>query len=486
MNKSDANLREQTVAKLECLPGERIGDPQFLYFPLKKLGKDKSIFLDRDMGIFSEEFNGEMQSIINKQLAVHTYYENELIATAGTHISVDLLKKFDALKINFKVMKNETSTTENHELFEHEMAQLIKRQNRFFDRLENGDISGIQNRVNGYIHCALSKGNLHWSIHIQKKYQHLLPYLKGACASLTSKKKYIALTFALNQIIENDNCFSNTKNMGETITHIVRMSWISLIMAHEIEEFGEDEYQILGLICLGHDTGKAMIPQKILYKRGRLTSLENEIMKSHAFFSFLLASHNQHFLDFESFVMGLHHVKEDNSLPQSYGIFHDTPASFSKYLTTDSRTKLDQLYETTIKFYRVINIADTFEAITASRIYKKPSSVGKALEIMVKNNTRNRVLHPPYLNTLIKLIINTILPEGIIFRLTDKILDVCLADKTTPEQRSFLKQNHQGVIVRSCDQLEQNLECLIFKTRQKEASRPVQLPPMLFLENIFL
>jgi hypothetical protein len=188
MNKSDAT-REQTVAMLECIPEERIDDSQFLYFPLKKLGKDKSIFQDRDKGIFSEEFNGEMQSIINKQLAVHTYYENELIATAGTHISVDLLKKFDALKINFKVMKNETSPTENHELFEHEMAQLINRQNRFFDELRNRDISRIQHRVNDYISLALSKDNHLWSTHIQKKYQHLLPYLEGSCASLTFKKK---------------------------------------------------------------------------------------------------------------------------------------------------------------------------------------------------------------------------------------------------------------------------------------------------------
>ena len=471
---------------LECIPGKKIEDSQFLYFPLKKLGKDNSIFQDRDKGIFSEEFNGEMQSIINKQLAVHTYYENELIATAGTQISVNLLKKFDALKINFKVMKNETSTTENHELFEHEMAQLINHQNRFFDDFKNGDISRIQHQVHDYISLALSKAPHPWPTHIQKKYQHLLPYLEGSCASLTSKKKNVGLTIALNQIIENDKCFSNTKNMGETIAHIIKMSWISLIMAHEIDDFREDEYQTLGLICLGHDTGKAMIPQKILYKRGRLTSLENEIMKSHAFFSFLLASHNQRFLDFESFVMGLHHVKEDNTLPQSYGIFHDTPASFSTYLTSDARTKLDQLYETTIKFYRVINIADTFEAITASRIYKKSSSIGKALEIMVKNNTRNRVLYGPYLNTLIKLLINTILHEGIIFRLTDKILDFCLADKTTPEQRSLLKQTHQGVILSSCDHLEQTLECLIVEIKQTKESRPVQLPPMLFLETLFM
>ena len=189
MNKSDATLRERTVAMLECIPGKKIEDSQFLYFPLKKLGKDNSIFQDRDKGIFSEEFNGEMQSIINKQLAVHTYYENELIATAGTQISVNLLKKFDALKINFKVMKNETSTTENHELFEHEMAQLINRQNRFFDDFKNGDISRIQHQVHDYISLALSKAPHPWPTHIQKKYQHLLPYLEGFCASLTSKKK---------------------------------------------------------------------------------------------------------------------------------------------------------------------------------------------------------------------------------------------------------------------------------------------------------
>ncbi|MBU0971502.1 MAG: hypothetical protein KKC20_12690, partial [Proteobacteria bacterium] len=173
-------------------------------------------------------------------------------------------------------------------------------------------------------------------------------------------------------------------------------------------------------------------------------------------------------------------------LAQSYGIFHDTPTSFYNYLNPDARTRLEQTYGLTKKFYRIVNIADTFEAITASRVYKKPSSIGKALDIMVKENARDRVSYAPYLDTLIEVLIKTLLPENQVFRITDKIVDLCFpGGDTSSRQRAYLKKYHRGIIVKSCKGLDQHLECLLFNMTRKKERRPVQLSPRLFLENLF-
>ena len=50
--------------------------------------------------------------------------------------------------------------------------------------------------------------------------------------------------------------------------------------------------------------------------------------------------------------------------------------------------KLNEIYYSTKSYYRVINIADTFEAITAERVFKKASSIGNALGIMISNNKK--------------------------------------------------------------------------------------------------
>ncbi|MBU3953084.1 MAG: HD domain-containing protein [Proteobacteria bacterium] len=486
MNRSDDIHGVQKLTLPNPSPLKKNNSSLFLHLPLKKLGKTESIFTDRNLGIFDDRFKPIMLSIMNRQLAVNTYYGNELIAPASTRISIELLKKFDTLKINFTVLKKEISILENNERFDCEMIRLINTQKHFFDSLTQENLPQVQAQVKAFVSAGLSNGKSPLFQLLQKKYQQLHPFLEAACGVLTSDKKYAAVSISLNQIIHNDRLVFNKKTMGETIAHIVKMSWIAMIMAHELDDFREDEYRELGIICLGHDTGKAFIPQEILYKSGRLTQLENEIMKSHVLFSFLLASKDQSFPDFNSFVMGLHHVKEADHLAQSYGIFHDTPTSFYRYLNPDARNRLDQAYGLTKKFYRIVNIADTFEAITASRVYKKPSSIGKALDIMVKENAKDRVLYAPYLNTLIEVMIKTLLPENQVFRITDKILDLFFpAGDTTSGQRAYMKKYHRGIIVKSCKGLDQHLECLIFNMALKKDRKPVQLSPRLFLENLF-
>ena len=100
-------MEKRIILKIMLSQKIKSNNSTYLYFPLAKLGKNKSIFSDPDRGIFAEKYKSVMKAIIGKQLALNTYYANDLIALANTKITIDLLKVFDDLRINFKVNFNE-------------------------------------------------------------------------------------------------------------------------------------------------------------------------------------------------------------------------------------------------------------------------------------------------------------------------------------------------------------------------------------------
>jgi len=161
--------------------------------------------------------------------------------------------------------------------------------------------------------------------------------------------------------------------------------------------------------------------------------------------------------------MALHHIKEDPDLPQSYGISRETHTSFYEYLTPDAQAKLNEIYHLTKKHYRVIGIADTFEAITAERVYKRKSSIGKALEIMINDNKKSTFFYQKYLDRFVQFILNKYLPQKLIFAITDEILDnYYQSDGTTIDNIENYKRDYRGVIIKSYPTLEKNVECIVF------------------------
>lgn len=103
-------------------------------------------------------------------------------------------------------------------------------------------------------------------------YDELKGYLDFANSAITSDEKYIATAAALKKVIEKEKeKFSIGKyQVGETLIHIVKTAWISLLLAQQLDDFSEKDYKQLCIICLGHDGGKALIPEEVIYKKGRL------------------------------------------------------------------------------------------------------------------------------------------------------------------------------------------------------------------------
>ncbi len=460
-------------------------DVAHLYFPLAKLSKGESIFSDPDKGIFKEKYKTIMTSIIGKQLALNTYYANDLIAQANTQITVELLKIFDDLKINFKVNIEDIRKEDRDHALDLAMSQIIQSKRTFLESIQFEEIPNIQKSVKSFITKSIGDNKLGF---FQEHFNELKGYLEMANSVITSDDKYIGTAIAMKRVIDNEQRIFNLPNdeIGETIEHVIKTTQLSLMLAKEIDEFDKNDYEALSIIGLGHDGGKALIPESIIYKNGRLTQIENDIMKSHVLLSFIFASNNQDNLDFESFAMALHHIKEDPDLPQSYGISRETHTSFYEYLTPDAQAKLNEIYHLTKKHYRVIGIADTFEAITAERVYKRKSSIGKALEIMINDNKKSTFFYQKYLDRFVQFILNKYLPQKLIFAITDEILDnYYQSDGTTIDNIENYKRDYRGVIIKSYPTLEKNVECIVYKKSNKLIERRLSIPPAFFLNQIY-
>ncbi|MBF0202666.1 MAG: hypothetical protein HQK66_15465, partial [Desulfamplus sp.] len=203
--------------------------------------------------------------------------------------------------------------------------------------------------------------------------------------------------------------------------------------------------------------------------------------------SFILSSNNQEDLTFESFVIAMHHIKENRKIPHSYGITPDTFTSFYDYLTPKARKSLIDIHDSTIKYYRLMSIADTFEAITAERVYKKASSIGKTIEIMLNENITGDQFHQPYLDKLIRFAVKHFLPKNLIFKLTDDMLENYYTSREfISRDRKFYQKSHRGVVVQPAGHLDEPVKCVIFNRHTKHVERNLDILPVHLLHHRYL
>ncbi|MBF0230904.1 MAG: HD domain-containing protein [Desulfamplus sp.] len=463
-----------------------LDNTQLLYFPLGRLSPHESIFQDAEKGIFTSKYSPIFTPILGKQLALNTYYDNDLIAPANTPITIDLLRVFDGLKINFKVNNLSVTDEEKNVALDVTLSQIIKSKKDFLDSIKKEDVPHIQGSVKNFIQQALNEKTIS---SFQTHYQQVQGYLEFANSVITSEEKYIGTAAALKKLIESEqNIFKLKRDeVGETIEHSLKTAWITLILAVELEDFEESDYEKLSVICMAHDCGKALIPEEIIYKNGRLSQLESDIMKSHVLLTYILTSNNQQNLDFESFVMAMHHIKENKNLPQSYSISQDTHTSFYDYLIPEAQKKIHEIYDDTVKYYRLMNITDTFEAITSERVYKKASSLGKTIDIMKNENKNGEFFYGPYLDKLIQFVVKHFLPKNMIFRISDEMLEnYYQKDKFLLSEKKAYQTTHRGVVINPSSHIDEPLDCVIFNHKTKHTERKLSIPPRFLLDYKYI
>ncbi len=161
-------------------------------------------------------------------------------------------------------------------------------------------------------------------------------------------------------------CAANTREDGETGSHILRLGIYSELLAKNLGWSLEDCDRIR-IAAPMHDIGKIGIPDHILKKPAKLTDEEFEVMKSHPVIGEkILANSKSKLVQMAQKIALSHHEKWDGSgYPQGL---------------SGSNIPLSA---------RIVTIVDVFDALIHKRIYKKSLSVEGAIQIMAEGRGKH-------------------------------------------------------------------------------------------------
>lgn len=163
-------------------------------------------------------------------------------------------------------------------------------------------------------------------------------------------------------------------------THSVNVAVISIVLGKWLR-FSPYEQELLAVAGLVHDIGKLLIPENILVKPYELTDKEFAIVKSHALRGYTLIKDSA--LD--------EHVK--NAV-----LMHHERCNGSGYPAGTKGDKIDQ-------FAKVVAIADVYDAMTSSRIYRDTICPFDVIRNFEKDGLH--IFEIEYIMTFLKHIANT-------------------------------------------------------------------------------
>jgi HD-GYP domain-containing protein (c-di-GMP phosphodiesterase class II) len=202
-----------------------------------------------------------------------------------------------------------------------------------------------------------------------------------------------------------------------THNHSVNVSLLSMALANRAG-YPKVELADLGLAALFHDMGKSSIPMEVLNKPGEFTDEDWVAMRNHP----------------TEGVLSLSQMRGITNLPGRMAA-----ASFEHHMNLDFSGYPKLTVPWTISLTgRILTIADCYDAMTSSRVYRRePMSPSKVLNMMLSKSGKS------FDAVLLKLFVNCvgILPIGSLVMLDTNELAVVLkpaVDKANTE-RPFVK-----------------------------------------------
>lgn len=204
-----------------------------------------------------------------------------------------------------------------------------------------------------------------------------------------------------------------------TYTHCINVSILAVILGKRLG-YDRDRLEMVGKAGLFHDVGKALIPDHILNKPGKLTDEEMQIMRTHPLHGYKILTAQGDIP--EEIVRGAveHHEKYDGS---------GYPCGL----------KGDQISD----IARLLAVVDVYDALTSKRVYKDPLPPGKVLAMMYKWRVTD--FHPNIVEQFIKSL--GVYPVGSFVKLSDGrhgvVLDLNQEDPLHPVVRVAYDENMQ-------------------------------------------
>lgn len=217
-----------------------------------------------------------------------------------------------------------------------------------------------------------------------------------------------------NTLIQNNHLKSsmfdmlhNMRNYDDTTyIHSLNVSLICNIFGQWLD-LNEYDLQTLTLSGLLHDIGKLRIPDQIIKKPGKLTQTEYDIIKTHTTNGYKILKNH----DIDRRIINatlMHHERMDGT---GYP-FHLDGTSIQD-------------------FAKIVSIADVYDAMTSSRIYRGPLCPFKVLSIMEQEGMQK--YDPKYFLIFMEYIGSTYLHTSVL--LSDgRVGEVVFINSNTPSR----------------------------------------------------
>lgn len=176
----------------------------------------------------------------------------------------------------------------------------------------------------------------------------------------------IVVMAAIKELIKDDDIFIDfIKILSDSLLygHVLGVAKFSVALAMYFN-YSKKEYIDFAKAGLLHDIGKQFINRDVLYKAGRLTDAEFELVKQHP-------------------QLGYNSIKDKTKCK----LILD--AVLSHHEKIDEKGYPNHIAENDLAI-QIITVADIFSALTEARVYKKAMPMSKALEIMVSDSGLNQ------------------------------------------------------------------------------------------------
>lgn len=218
-----------------------------------------------------------------------------------------------------------------------------------------------------------------------------------------------------NELLSNKDALYQVYNMFTvdtyTYKHSVDVAILSMLIGKELG-YNSRDIKILGFGGILHDIGKSQIPVAILNKSEPLTKEEQQLMQQHPEIGYELIkdviSLNGHIKQ----MVRYHHERNDGS-GYPFGL------------------KEGDLTE----FIKIIIVADIFNAIGSSRIYREALTPEKIIEYLHQETIYR--LDFKVVNALLKVV--HIYPEGVVVGLNDGRKGIVVESKKGAQTRPILR-----------------------------------------------
>jgi HD-GYP domain-containing protein (c-di-GMP phosphodiesterase class II) len=162
-----------------------------------------------------------------------------------------------------------------------------------------------------------------------------------------------------------------------TYSHILDVTALSIALAIKTG-FSEEEVREIALAAIMHDMGKLLIPKDIMFKPGRLTEKEFQVMQLHPGLGYKI---NRDVLK----------LPEHIARP---ALEHQEMFGGGGY---PNGLKGNEIHP----YSHIVKIADVYDALTSKRPYKESIPSFTAVKIMLSEGEKS--FHPEYLEKFIKL-----------------------------------------------------------------------------------